>query len=1396
MSQFVKVFQEQMEAQRLAHQKQMDTLIAKLTSTQSPPVGTSSVPRFSPFDSSSELWKDYLARFKTFLGANSISEEKESKVFLTIQTAATYKLLSTMAGQLTPSKDVNSLAFDEIIQFMENQFDSRRFVVRERFKFWSDMQRKPGETIQELAARIRQDAATCDFVTIKKPQDEAMRTRFMCSVNNEAVLKALFKVPDDELTFSKAIQVALETEEAARVAKETVHGSKPTPVFKVNPKSSSINKRQEKNSPGNPCIRCGKLNHKASDCWFKEVTCHFCQKKGHVASVCLQKKKGKIEKDFGKSNVTYISEEPVQVISDETTDDSLMLPLIFEGKSEAFIFEIDTGAKDSFCSTDVWSRLGKPALHPACIQYVSATRGRIPLLGVFSARATPDGSLRTAAEVNFNVSSLPNLNLLGRGATRKLNIDVTSLLGNDHSSDLVHAIKEDADIKDFPDVELQVQCKNLCQEFADLFKKELGCLQDFELEIAFKPEAKAVFCKPRTVPFAIQEDLNLAYDAGIKRGVWEPAQFCEYGTPVVPIRKAPLGQQRSKLRVCGDYSVTVNPQLETHRHPIPLPEDLMRKLSGGYCFTKIDLADAYNQIKLGPESQKKLALSTHHGVLLQKRLPFGISSAPGYFQQIMEQLTSDLNGVAIYLDDILVSGESANEHLKNLQALLQRLQDKGLRCNLEKCVFAQPSVEYLGHTLSHQGIAKGYKVKDVLEMPPPKDVAGLRSFLGSVQFYGKWIPNLSSLSDPLNRLLRKGELWTWGSTEQGAFQKLKEVLCSDTILAHFDPSQLIGISCDASEVGLGVVLFHRYQDGSERPLAYASKSLTSTQRRYSQIQKEALGVIFALRKFHQFLYAQHFILVTDHKPLIAMFGPAKGIPVLAANRLARWAHLLSQYDYTIEYRRTADHGNADALSRLPAGEDLLFDREEEADDVNTVCVIKLVSRQLNPADPGLIAKESSKDPVISRVIRYTREGWPQSSDSEEEKCYRKLIGSLSTENGCLFHGARLVIPKQLRDKVLQLLHLGHFGMQRMKQLARTVVYWPHIDLEIENLCRTCTACGEHQNKLPKPANHPWMLPEKPWSRVHVDHAINFMGSNWLVMIDAYSKYPCIHPTSSVSTRATIDLLEQDFSHFGYPHTIVTDNAAAFLSEEFQEWCKKNGIIHLTGAPYHPATNGAAERLVQTFKKSLRKSPLSPKGALQEFLMQYRRTPLDSGYSPSELLNGRQIRSRLDALLPSPAHVAQGKQVRAAAKFQSQESVQQVSKRSRTFEVGNPCYALYCGPRRNKEPRWVPAVVTKVFGTRSFNVKVFPRGPVWRRHMEQLRPRYGTDEDLDPGELDYSAVLDSDADSEGLAATQESDNSTVGDKVVKKRPNPRHPTDSIYTRTHPRRSSRQKAKTYS
>ena len=367
------------------HKDELDALLSLAAKKSTEGMST---PSFAPFDSTTELWQDYWSRFCTFVAANSIPDERKAQVFLTSQSPALYKQLSNLAAQKTPKKDINSLTMKEITEFMEDQYDPKRFIVRERFKFWSDMQRKPGETLQELASRIRHDAATCHFSSIQDPQDEALRQRFICSVNNEAVLKALFKIKEDELTFAKAVQVAIETEDAAKVAKETVYGAKgksvhkikkgsPTSSSKANRDSSKVNSDSSKKIK---CYRCGK-DHKAPDCPHKNSKCTFCSKVGHLEIVCRKKqyhdKKTVNTKIIRQVDVKTVPESTINAISSK-----LEVPVTIQGKK--FTMELDTGTTGNFVSVPVWEQLGKPQLTDAVCHYKSATNHNLPVMGIFT----------------------------------------------------------------------------------------------------------------------------------------------------------------------------------------------------------------------------------------------------------------------------------------------------------------------------------------------------------------------------------------------------------------------------------------------------------------------------------------------------------------------------------------------------------------------------------------------------------------------------------------------------------------------------------------------------------------------------------------------------------------------------------------------------------------------------------------------------------------------------------------------------------------------------------------------------------------------------------------------------------------------------------------------------
>ena len=750
-------------------------------------------PPFPAFDSTAELWKDYLLRFETFVNANSVPDDKKALVFLTNQTSGTYKLITNYALQQDVPTTANAMKFSDITGFMSSHYDPTQFTVRERYKFWSTIKRKPGETPTELAARVRQMATTCDFPAIKNPLDEAMRTCFICAINNEAILKSVFREKEEKLTFAKAVEIATEVEEAAKTAKAQVY-SKPDEVQMIHTKKPQRNNHHHhhQKSPPPPtkpspsttarCYRCGKNGHAMKDCRLSNAVCNFCGKKGHIEAACITKQRS--------SKVNLITTSTINSLTDEVKEPSPSVAVTINNRK--FPFLVDTGASCNLLSSSTWKKIGTPTLQKDETRpLISASNDVIPTSG-------------------------------------SVDLDVT-------------VTTEDGD------------------------------------------------ANSQILPFTVTDQLDI------------------------------LG------------------------------------------------TNAINSL----------------------------------------QLTIRNNPVKVHVDNIR------------------------------------------------------------------------------------------------------------------------------TIRSH-----------------------------------------------------------------------QHL----------------------------------------------------------------------------------------------------------------------------QESC--------------------LQICKEFPD-----------------------LWKPE----------RCVSCAEHQNKPPKPANHPWMMPEKPWSRIHVDHAINFMGNNWLIVTDAYSKYPCIHQTSSTSTQATTTLLEEDFAHFGYPHTIVSDNATTFSSAEFQLWCHHRGIKHLTGAPYHPATNGAAERMVQSFKQSLKKSKLPPRPALQEFLMQYRRTPLNTGLSPSQLLNGRQLRTKIDALLPSPAHIAQEHQAREATKSQQKEQTAVQHVRT-AYDVGAPCYALYCGPHQTSTPRWVPATITRVHGTRTFTVKVHPRGPLWKRHLEQLQPRYGVAEDTDPGVVTSEQSTSADSVPEQPKAETLSPPAEVktSDQTVPE-----------YGRHNPRRSSRQR-----
>lgn len=544
-------------------------------------------------------------------------------------------------------------------------------------------------------------------------------------------------------------------------------------------------------------------------------------------------------------------------------------------------------------------------------------------------------------------------------------------------------------------------------------------------------------------------------------------------------------------------------------------------------------------------------------------------------------------------------------------------------------------------------------------------------------------------------LIRRGTSYKWTSDCEKSFQAVKQAIMSDSTLAHFDPKLPLILATDASPCGLGAVISHRLPSGIERPISFASRSLTKSEERYSQIDKEATAIYWGLKKFYQYCYGRTFILQTDNKPLSAIFHPDKALPAISATRLFNYAHFLSGFDYKIEYRPTDQHSNADYLSRNP-----LHTTNPTHVDVHTTFQIQQI--ETISLHPETVAKETKKDPILRELVTALETGQDLEKLGLQNNEY-------TLQDGCVFKGHRLLVPTKLHRLVLDELHIGHMGMVKMKLLARSYCYWKGIDNDIEALVRNCRKCCLKRNEPPKVELHPWETPSGPWQRIHIDFAGPMNNEFYFIVVDAFSKWVEVIPTRVTSASWCLRQLRRLFATFGLPHILVSDNGAQFKSALFQNFLHGNGISHRLTAPYHPATNGQAERFVQTVKNGLK--AMEGEGGdldlkLARLLMQLRRTPSATGQSSFELMfGGRRMRTLLDVMVDG-----------------GRRNGRRQPSKARSLSPGDRVQARYYLGRR--EEKWKFGEVLAREGQLHYRLKM-DDGSIWRRHIDQILPtKYG------------------------------------------------------------------------
>lgn len=1293
------------EAQRLQEEKEKVEAAKQLTAMsvnhserQVNTIVSGTVGSLPEFSAEGDEWSLWYERFEQYCVANVIEQERKVSSFLTLIGNNAYSLLRDLCA---PRK-LNSFTVEELNRIMKSHVQPVPNVITERYKFKGYKQRE-NEDIKKYVANLKKLAMLCDY---GNSLEDNLRDQFVFGVSSEAIKKKLLS--ERELSFQRATEIAQSLEAASRDAAQ-MQGDQ------VSQSASGINAVRDKTIEGkqasvgretNSCYCCGRPNHIKANCRFKNYICNRCGKLGHLRSVCTSKdnssslkqskpdfvrKTGNRESQHFVEECDLLSERLDTIFSIQGTnsvDSPMFVNVLVEKKS--FAFEIDTGSPITAFSENMFKQstnLQKLNLEKTDRSFKAFNGNSIVPIGVLHTNVQFSGYNK-----NLQLFILPGTNstpIIGRNWLRELNI---IHVNNDECSVNVNSLQ--------PNSGCNETVAYFKEKYKDVFAEKIGLYKGKTFKLYLKPEAKPVFCKPRSVPLAMREKLERDLDRLEKANTIEPIESSPWGTPIVPLLKS-----NGELRVCGDFKVTLNPQLVVDKYPIPRPADLLAQLDKGEIYSEIDLSHAYEQFGLDEESKNLTTISTHKGLYRYNSLPYGVASAPSLFQREMEEIFRGMRGVAVYFDNIYVSGRTREEHDKNLEEVLKRLQEKGLTVKFEKCKFAVSCVDFLGFKLDKSGLrVSESKTKAVREMKAPSDVKELQSFLGAINHYSSFIKNLSIIISPLCELLRNNVEWQWTKEREKAFQEAKASLVSPEVLAHYDANLPIIITCDASPKGLGAVISHVFPREVRRPIAFASKVLSRAEENYSQLDREALALVFGVKTFHQYVYGRKFLLETDHKPLVYIFGPKKGIPQMAASRVQRWAVFLAGYDFEIKHISGESNGPADALSRVLKN----FKSEQQSVENEEYSYLNFVCEETEMINAEVVKSETMRDAVLQKVLNFVMIGWP-AQVSEVFNTYRNKQSELTVENGIIMWGHRVVLPSALVPKFLEELHSAHGGIVKMKALARSLVWWHSIDKDIENLVKSCELCQQDSNSPPRSILHTWPWPNGPNERIHLDFCGPVEGNMYLVSVDAYSKWVEIREVPNITAATTVKMLKEYISVWGIPNEIVSDNGPAFIADEFELFLIRNNIKHVLSPPYHPASNGIAENSVKSFKSHFKKlvKSNSRHDALHKYLLFSRSTPhCTTGVSPAELQLGRKIRTRLDIIDAVARKRVEYNQEKQRSNYNGN--------RRTTFKIND--LALTKNYSTNK---WEKIVVADKLGPVTYNVRT-EDNRLWKRHLDQLR----------------------------------------------------------------------------